>query len=350
MKTGLIVFLFCATLLSPGVYAIRVSGLYQTVLPVDNESSTARAPALKQALNQVLIKLTGDRNTAAYPGINEITKYPGNYVQQFRYRQTPNPGKPGDKTLELWVQFDEAMLNNAMRTYGIPIWGKERPSVLVWLAGEKNTGRSLVSFDENPEYLSMLDKYASARGISLLFPLLDLKDTADLSVSDIWGGFKQPVLSASRRYRADVVLTGKISRVSAPLWESRWIAYFDDRSIEWNSRGESVDIALAAGVNELVDRLATVYVKNQATHSETIELFVADVNTTDDYARALAYLQAMQSVSAVRVRRVFADKVLFEITGYGGLTGIDQAIKLGKTLERKNETGTDTLTYRLLTR
>ena len=350
MKTELIVFLFCAALLAPDVYAIKVSGLYQTALPVNDESSASRSAALKRALTQVLIKLTGDRNIAAQPGVNEITKYPGNYVQQFRYRYPADSANPGNRTLELWVQFDEAVLTNAMREYGIPIWGKERPAILVWLADETNAGRGLVSFEESPEYLSIIDKAASVRGVSLLFPLLDLKDTAGLSVSDIWGGFKQPVLSASRRYRADVVLTGKISRVLSALWESQWTAYFDDRSIEWSSRGESVDVVLTEGIDELVDRLATVYVKPESTRSEIIELLVSGVNTIDDYARALSYLGAIQSVSAVKVRHVFSNKVLFEIIAHGGLTGIDQAIALGKTLERKNETDADTLIYQLLPR
>lgn len=197
MKFRTTIFICVFALLSQHAYALKVSGLYQATVPVSDESAATRNPAIKQALLQVLVKLTGERNISKTSGIGPIIERPERFVQQFRYRQTTDAENQQAPTPELWVQFDETALNDALRSYGLTVWGKERPSILVWLAHEDNQVRRLVSFEETPKYMTMLDQRAAARGLSLLFPLLDLEDTSRLSVSDVWGGFKEPIIAAS---------------------------------------------------------------------------------------------------------------------------------------------------------
>ncbi len=335
-------------LVSQSAHAIKVAGLYQATAPVSDESESKRKPAIKQALLQVLVKLTGERNIAKSSSINTLIERPKRFVQQFRYQQVNNADEPQIKSTELWVQFDETALNEVLRSYGLNIWGKERPSILVWLAHESDTARSLVSFEESPEYLTMLEQRASARGVSLLFPLLDLEDSSRINVSDVWGGFKEPVLKASNRYQSDVVLTGKLIQILPTLWESQWSAYIDGQEIHWTSQGELPEIVLEESVDELVDRLALQYANAGSARTEVIELLISDINDLDEYARALSYLESLQSVTGVQVTQVSVDKVMFEIISHGGLTAINQTIALGKTLELVSND--EQLNYRLLTR
>ncbi len=350
MKFRLSVLICLSVLISLPVQAIKVSGLYQATAPVSDESTAKRKRAIKQALIQVLIKLTGDRNIAKSSGINTLTERPERFVQQFRYQQAANQDGQQDQSSsqQLWVQFDETALNDVLRSYGLNIWGKERPSILVWLAHEGDAARSLVSFEESPEYLTMLEQRASARGISLLFPLLDLEDSSRISVSDIWGGFKEPVLNASNRYQSDVVLTGRLIQILPTLWESQWSVYINDQEMHWISQAELPEIVLEEGVDELADRLASQYANTGSTRTEVIELLVSDINDLDEYARALAYLESLQSVTTVQVKRVSVDEVMFEIINHGGLTVINQTIALGKTLELVSNS--EQLNYRLLAR
>ncbi len=350
MKFRLLMFICFSVLVSQPVNAIKVSGLYQGTAPVSDESASKRKPAIKQALIQVLIKLTGDRNIAKSSGINTLTERPERFVQQFRYQQAADQDGQQNQVpfQQLWVQFDETALNDVLRSYGLNVWGKERPSVLVWLAHEGNATRSLVSFEESPEYLTMLEQRASARGISLLFPLLDLEDSSRISVSDVWGGFKEPVLHASKRYQSDVVLTGKLVQILPTLWESQWSVYIDDQEMRWTSQSELPEIVLEEGVDELVDKLATQYANTGSTRTEVIELLVSDINELDEYARTLSYLESLQSVTAVQVKRVTTDEVMFELVSHGGLTAFNQTISLGKTLELVSNSGQ--LNYRLVAR
>jgi uncharacterized protein len=348
MKSRLSILICLFVLIAQPVHAIKVSGLYQSTAPVSDESTAKRKSAIKLALIQVLVKLTGDRNIGKSSGISTLVERPERFVQQFRYQQAPKEEDGQIQTTELWVQFDESALNDALRSYGLNIWGKERPSILVWLAHEGEETRKIVSFEESPEYLGMLEQRASARGVSLLFPLLDLEDTSQMSVSDVWAGFKEPVLSASERYQSDVIITGRLIQTLPTLWESQWTVYIDGQDMHWSSQGELAEIVLEEGVDELVDRIASRYVNTGSTRTEVIELLVSDINNLDEYARVLAYLESMQSVSSLQVKRVSADKVMFEIVSHGGLTAINQTIELGKTLELVSNN--EQLNYRLLGR
>ena len=348
MKTILALVLYLLVLFPSSVYAVKVTGLYQTSVPVGDESLAARKPALRQALIQVLIKLTGDRNISQNTSAITLSEQPDRYLQQFRYRQaTSNEKLALDGTI-LWVQFDEVALNEALRNYGLNIWGKERPLVLLWLAHEDNEFRRLVSFEESPEYLEMLDRQASARGMSLLFPLLDLEDTSRISVSDIWGGFKEPIQAASSRYHADVLFVGKLIQVLPTLWEAQWQAYIGEQSLNWMTRGELAEIVLEEGVNELIDNLAEQYVNVGFTRTEVLELLVTEVNDLDDYARTLAYLESLGSVSEVQVKKLSQNKVMFELIIHGDLATINQSIALGNILEPQADSQLPS--YRLLAR
>ncbi|GJM05930.1 MAG: hypothetical protein DHS20C09_19260 [marine bacterium B5-7] len=348
MKFRTTVYLFLFALLAQNTYAIQVSGLYQATVPVADESVSKRNPAIKQALIQVLIKLTGDRNIRNSSDIVPLIERPERFVQQFRYRQIENLEEPTSQSTELLVQFDETALNEGLRSYGLTVWGQERPSTLVWLAYEQNEIRRLVSFEERPEYLNTLDAGAASRGLSLLFPLLDLEDSSRISISDVWGSFKDPISNASNRYQADVILTAKVIQVLPNLWESKWTAYINDLTESWTSQGELAEIVLKEGIDELADRIASQYANIGSSVSEVIELLVTDVDDLDKYARALSYLESVQSISSVQVKRVSKNDVMFTLVNRGGLAAIDQSIALGKTLELVSNN--DQLTYRLLPR
>ncbi|MBL1141663.1 MAG: DUF2066 domain-containing protein [Proteobacteria bacterium] len=348
MKLKISLFLCLFVFATQPVYAIKVSGLYQATAPVADESTAKRNPAVKQALIQVLIKLTGDRNIARSSSISNLIERPDRFVQQFRYQQAPIQANEQIPSKELWVQFDESALNGALRSYGLAIWGKERPSILVWLAHEKDKNRQLVSFEESPEYIDMLDRHAAARGVSLLFPLLDLEDTSRMNVSDVWGGFKEPVLNASIRYQSDVVLTARLIQTLPTLWESQWSVYINEQEMYWTTQGELAEIALEEGINELADRLASQYVNTVSTGTEVLELIVSNINSIDGYAKTLAYLESLQAISDVKVTRVTEDEVSFEVISRGGETALNQTIALGKTLELVSNN--EQLNYRLLGR
>jgi len=348
MKPRILCFLCFLLLFYQPSYALKVSGLYQATISVSDESASKRRIALKQALSKVLIKVTGDRNINKSMGVSSLLERSEQFVQQFRYQQNNNEWGQKKLILELWVQFDENAIDEALKNQGISIWDKERPSVLVWLVSQKNNNRSFVNIEENIEYLNILEDRASARGINLLFPLLDLQDDSKISVTDVWGGFSEPILEASKRYQTNVVLTGKFTQILPTLWESEWQVYFEEQAVDWVSQSDIADIVLEEGIDELVDRLVSYYSDTDTAGQDTqvIELLVNDIKNIDEYAQIFSYLTTLQSVNQVNVKEVTSKHVVFELTSDRSVAGVHQAISLGEILESVE--GSNKLEYRLL--
>lgn len=320
---------------SPVTLAIKVNGLYQATVPVKNESAQGRPAALRQVLENVLVKLTGNKSVLLDPGAAGILKRSERFVQQFSYKEvavdkTDNPDKPG---LVLQARFDEQLLTEVMRDYGLSIWGSERPAVLVWLVNDDINGRRIVSFDESPEFIRALDKCAIDRGISLLFPLLDLEDSTRITSADLWGVFRQPIIDASSRYPADAILVGKIRQPVTGISRIDWTLIDDGQLQTWQSGANLVAAALYKGGDELVDRLASEYASSGFTRAELIKVEIENINSIDDYARALSYLESLQSVTSVIVKRLNTERVVFDVIIHGGSRVLNQAVALSNQFE-----------------
>ena len=346
MKSGILYLIYFLALISQPVHAVKVSGLYQATISVSDESVSKRRIAIKQALGKVLVKVTGDRNIKKSMSASLLFERSERFVQQYRYHQATNKWGQKKATSELWVQFDESILNEALKTYGVTIWGKERPSILVWIVHQKDENRFFVNLEESAEYLNILENRAAARGVRLLFPLLDLQDNSQISVTDVWGDFTEPILKASKRYLPNTVLTGKFIQILPTLWQSKWSVYFDEQMINWTSQSDIADIVLEEGIDELVDKLVSYYTNKSEKNTEAIELLVNDIDSLDKYAQTFSYLKSLQSVFTVNVKRVSSTYVVFELTSDRGSDGIYQEIGLEKILESVEEG--DRIEYRLL--
>ncbi len=349
MKLSFYSVIFFLVFSCPQAYAIKVDGLYQSSVPVENESAQLRKIALKQALTNVLIKLTGDRDIPNNTNVDDILQRPERFVQQFRYKEieTEADADVAQMQLALQVKFDETLLNEVMRSYGLSIWGNERPAILVWLVNEDSNIRRIVSFEESPELISVVDKRAFERGITLLFPLLDLEDTSQISVSDLWGVFKQPIITASSRYQADAILVGKVQQPLTGKWQANWTLINTEDTQDWQTDGQDADQALGAGIDELVDRLAARYANFASTRAELISVEVENVTSIDDYAKVLSYLESLQSVTSVLVKNVMPERVSFEVIIHGGVDVLNQAVSLSNLLQNLDDVQTNR--YRLIT-
>jgi len=149
VKAGTAVLLACVGLWAAAAGAAEVGGLYEATVPVSGQEEAPRADAVRVALREVLVRITGDRQAAGNPGLRAVLADAGRYVQQYRYQerrppaQPPAPGtQPG---ISLWVRFDEDLLNRQVRGAGMAVWGKVRPTVLFWLAVQEQQAAALIS-------------------------------------------------------------------------------------------------------------------------------------------------------------------------------------------------------------
>ena len=331
----------CLWCISPlFVHAIKVPGLYEAETIVSSQSREGRPAAIRACLGMVLVKLTGARDVSAEAALEPILEQAESFVRQYRYQELAQeiPALSGAGPAPKWrlaVKFDEENLNNSLRASGIPVWGKERPSVLVWLTLERSNRRSFAESETEPELLALVREAAQRRGVSILFPLYDLHDQLRIRPGDVWLGFQERIMAASARYRADIVLTASMSSSVAGIWEGRWRSYGEDGlKYDWTTETDLPELALEEGFDGFVDALAYEFVRSVGyTLVGDIEITVGAVDSVEQYARLLDYLESLSSVSRIHVKEVRPGEVTLALAAHGGEQAVVQTIDLGSVLE-----------------
>ena len=346
----LVVF-FCLACGFQQVSALQVQGLYEAEVPVPSKAETERNLALGAALRNVLVKVTGERNPQSYPGIVQAMSHPGELVEQFRYRSTASDSSDtatdDEGGLKLWARFDSQVVDRLVRDAGLPSWGKNRPSMLMWLAVEDQSGRSLIGADDSPTITNVLHAAAGNRGVPFVVPLMDLVDRSVVSVSDVWAGFPDRILQASSRYRADIVLLSRVHQPNTTQWEARWRLFVDGAPHDWTLRNNALDVMLVRGVNHAADIVAARFTQSASGAGDSaVDLAINDIRTLGDYARTLSYLKSLDGISRIDVKGASGNQVSFSLAIRGGASAFSQVIGLGRTLTPTSADGG--LQFRLL--
>ncbi len=349
-----VVALVCA---APSRGAEEIANLYESAVDVADKGAQVRRQAFGAALLQVVVKVSGNRESGARPVVAEAVAAPDRYVQQFRYDSIEPP--PADAaaqapaatpTLSLWVQFDARAVDALIRNAGLSVWGRVRPSVLVLLAIEAGGIRQLLSSDDAEGWSRFIQRAAADRGVPLVLPLMDLEDRATLRASDVWAGFEDNLPRATDRYQSEGVLLGRVYEVAPNFWEARWRLLLEDTRSEWLEQGEGLEVVLLSAVHESADRLASRYGGFIGTTTASgVAIRVTGIGTLSDYARAVKYLGSLDAVSRVDVTRVDDVSVSFRLDARGGRETVRQVVALGRTLAEEGQPDlTGPLNYRLL--
>lgn len=337
MSVTRFILILSLLLLPFGAHAVRVPGLYEAEVPVEGQQAGSRSEAIRTAMKMVLIKLTGDRAAPLRPELASVLQAAERYVQQYRYVEAAQPATAevlgAEVRLRLKITFAENDLNDALRQSGVEIWGRERPSVLTWLAVEKDQQRKFLLAEEEPDILLAVNRQAEVRGIPLMYPLFDLQDTSSLQAVDIRAGFRDTIQRASARYYPDTLLTGWLESPLPGIWQARWMAIIGNEQFDWTTEGSFPDTVLTEGIDSMADRIAERYARQGGSGMTEITLKVLDIKSVGHYAKVLSYLQAISAVSHVDVSGVNSGEVEFRLLAHGSATAVTQAIGFGRVLE-----------------
>ncbi|BAO45196.1 DUF2066 domain-containing protein [Thiolapillus brandeum] len=301
--------------------------LYATEVPVADASPDARKAAIRQAFEQVLVKASGYRDLNGRSGMKDLLKDAGNHVQQFRYKTGPG-GEDGTEQRRLWVAFEKNMVQKALRKLGLSVWEQGRPQVLVWLARENKGRRSLVDPEQNAGLLQALRDAAARRGLPLLMPLMDLQDQSSLRVSDIWTADRESIEKASSRYASPVVLSGRL-RQKGGQWQARWTLFLADLEKTFDSAGADEASAAIAGLDKVMDWLASRYVPAVDSESaESVKVRFLNVRSLEDYSMVMSLLESLDALSGLAVQASSADQLLVQAQVRGGRDILVQRLSL----------------------
>lgn len=171
---------------------------------VDNKSSRELSNGTRAALEQLLVKITGQQDISDYQAVDAILRNANRYLRAYRFTE-----EQGD--LFLVAEFDRELIETELVKQGLPIWGSRRPDALLWLAIEDADGERRIVDDGNQSELArMTRRQAETRGVPLALPLMDLDDTLTINGYDVWGLFPEQLVNAASRYNVDYVLAARL--------------------------------------------------------------------------------------------------------------------------------------------
>ncbi len=305
--------------------------LFESEVAVSDQTPAVRKGAFRSALSRTLVRVAGDQSVLASEQARGLLEDPARLVQQYRYFTEQAGSTPA---LKLWVRFDGDAIRRALQQQGMSYWGSERPDTLVWLAVEDRGRRYIVSADDSSDVHRQIERAAQARGVPILFPLMDLEDQSQVRFSDLWGGFFDKVLIASKRYNPPAVLIGRLNRSPSGGWASRWQLDVVGRTNEWSDSHRQLDELSRQGIEDVADILATRFsVANNSEQGSTVDITVNGIETLAAYARINQYLASLSSVSDVRVARLTPDSVSYALQVSGSLQDLTRTVSIGSLLE-----------------
>lgn len=330
--------------------------LYRGTVPVVDQSPAQRQIAIREALNQVLIRVSGRRQAPTIVDTAsealEIERYVqrSQYLRTYRYPDLTSLNELPQKEpgLELSVVFAQDFVEGLLTRNNLPLWDRSRPEVLLWLVTDSPEGPAMVTDDSNPA-LELLRSSGDRRGVPLMLPLMDLDDQIHFNARTAWAGHRGSFRLASERYGSEATLLGRLETPFRGLWQARWSLLKSDRITEWSSRGSDLDAVLAGGVDRLADELGREYgIYVSAADQNDVILTVSGISDLAAYDRVMDYVSELTVVTQAAPVELQADRMQVALSLRGGRQTLVQLLNRGGILQRDPQAlGVNDLRYQL---
>jgi hypothetical protein len=329
---GLLVRLSVATLLWSAALVCHgeiVSDLYSAEVPVADQSRESLTSASRDAMADVLVKVSGSEDTLANPLIRSELGNARKQVQQYAYSR-------GEEQGELYVrfEFDDSFITDLVARAGEPLWTANRPRVLVWLVLEDSAGRQFVSHENTPEMAQQLIREFSRRGVPLQLPLYDLADSAAISTEEAWRLYGPALQSASKRYNVQDVLAGRLASLSTGSWVGDWsYLHGRDRSDRSFTAPNSQGFA-REGASLVAEVMAGRYaIAPTAEPGAGVTMSVTGVQRYADYAKIVSWLEKLELVEHANVEEIRGDEILLRLHAQAEATQLAAIIELNRRFQ-----------------
>lgn len=324
----LTVLLLLAAACAPGpAPATTVSDLYTASTPVPDQSAVARAPAFSRDLVAVLVKVSGNPNAGQVAALQSAIDAANKLVVEYRYQSVP-AGQGGG--LALRVRFDPKAVDAALERAGQAIWGRDRPTVAVWVLAPSG----IVGEDATSAIAAAMRQAAEQRGLPLVVPLMDLTDRQRVSSFDIRTLFLPALQSASKRYDAQAMLVGTIDYAGQGTVGS-WTLVFGQTTAPFAITAASPQAAAAQGVEQAATQLAQQLAYQPGSGAEGVVALVVDgIDSLGAEVQVQRIAAGVQGVSAVTLVKVAAGVARFRVNYAGVPADLARALALSGSLSQ----------------
>lgn len=365
--------------------------------PVDGPDDNSKL--IQEAFKTMLVRASGSEKILTHATVVKALTEVDNYVTQFGFQMNANQERV------LHVRFDEGLCRTLLTNAGQPVLsGAKRPPVVLWLTMQQDNAIQWVSRETQKELSHQLEALADKRGLSLVYPLLDLTDTALISEQQVWAEDLNALQAASKRYNADNILIGKLSKQPSG-WYAQWTYVKQGSSVRWDMSNQELAAVFGEALDEFSNRLssepslvktdvkqekiiasgttgtsgisgfeknadnkvtATHETSNElhpantpvagiaavatvsteaasvSTQSKTLRLSISGVSGGEQYAKVLKYLQSLPSVKEVEVAEITPEQTTFKLDTTDSRESLISSIAAGQLLIENNVGNTNT--------
>ena len=114
----------------------------------------------------------------------------------------------------------------------------------------------LLNRGQQPGNTQAMRDFAGARGLPIIFPVLDFEDRRSLSENIVWNLDEQAIAAASERYGADSILAGRLHFTASGELVGLWQFLFQEEAEVFDGFDTDLQSYLYDPLNRITTRLA----------------------------------------------------------------------------------------------
>jgi hypothetical protein len=251
------IFLASALTWCAGAMAAAGADLYRAQAIVTGQGEANRIIGFASCLEDVLIKVSGAQQLA---GDGRLAAYKSNakgLVRAFSYHDqmsgTPTRDEQGtrDRPYDLTVDFEEAKIDDILKTLALKPWLSHRPRLAVFVEMEHGPKNFIITADGTQSDLQRDALLAAAdrRGMSIALPSAAALTKSNLNGAELKTLPSSTLASVAAEQGGEVALVGQLVWDDGALgWATQWQIDWHGRTYRWQVHGVTFDEAFRRGI------------------------------------------------------------------------------------------------------
>ncbi len=293
---------------------------YLVELSLADRSDEARKQATIKGLTAVISKNSNIPQVIEIGAIKDALAKPELYLKRFNYLTGNNVD--GQKVNFLQLYFDQIAITKLLQRASSLTWIKNKPLTLMWLAQDTRGGKIIDGSSDNP-LASLIKSKAQDYGMSIMMPIMDFQDLAQIKTNEIcrfdWGKLKM----ASKRYDAAAIIVGCIKKsIFSGQWGCKWQLLQNGQTKELNLNADTQENLMIKSLTEINNLMAITLVPVSSEDSRVI-LRITHITGFEGQQVAIKYLRELSKlIKEVEVVNISANDLEIAINIIGGQKGL----------------------------
>ena len=283
----------------------RIDNIYEGLIPLADRSEAVRSQAIRDGLEQVLIRYTGYSAIASIPEIASELDSAQRYVIEYGVETIDTQADDQLGKIQrdaLWVRFNAGMIDQLANQHELPIWPTLPPTIIYTLVIERWNEPYIPNMDEYPAPWLNLDAFFKARG--LIAEPINETALKNLSAVDLWyldqSTFDQ--LQAIRSERADIFLVVRVDGQHGRGYQLDFLFAQEHSETLIKRTGTELTHVLAAGVNAYIDQLsANLAFLGGNKVEKDLYVQIEGMRSFSEYRQLLNQIAGLEQVVSVRM-------------------------------------------------